>query len=257
MDISVSGHELTAVVKTRHNFSNWKRSMSISFKIFVQQQVSTDLKTSGGGIRLDNLKGNETFTTSGGGLQIDRLTGVIRGRTSGGGIEVSNSGNDIDLNTSGGGIVAKNCNGNIKLITSGGGLTLENLKGSINAHTSGGGIDCRNIEGELVTGTSGGGIDMKGMNCSLDANTSGGNLNAQMIKVGKYLKLRASSGNISLELPLKQGLDLDFRAESISHTKISGFDGEWSKNRINGRINGGGIPVSADASSGDLSVKFN
>jgi hypothetical protein len=259
MNISVTGHELSAIVKNKHNFSNWKRSMSISFKIFVPQKVSTNLKTSGGGIQLDNLKGNETFSTSGGGLQIDKLSGMIHGRTSGGGIEVLNSSEDIDLSTSGGGIIAKNCNGKIKLITSGGGIELENLKGSIISHTSGGGVEGKNIEGELITGTSGGGIDLKGMSCSLEANTSAGNLDVEMKQVGKYLKLRASSGNIDLDLPLKQGLDLNLRAESINQhpSKISGFTGDWSKNRINGSVNGGGIPVDASASSGNLNVKFN
>jgi DUF4097 and DUF4098 domain-containing protein YvlB len=259
MNISVNGHELSAIVKTKHNFSNWRKSISISFKIYVPQQVSTNLKTSGGGIELDNLKGNETFATSGGGLQIDKLSGTIHGHTSGGGIEVSNSNQEIDLTTSGGGINARNCSGNIKLITSGGGLELNDLKGHIIAHTSGGGVAGRNIEGELITGTSGGGIDLKGMSCSLEASTSAGNLDVEMKQVGKYLKLSASSGNIDLSLPIKQGLDLNLRAESVNQhpSKINGFSGDWSKNRINGSVNGGGIPVDAIASSGNINVKYN
>lgn len=259
MNIAVNGHELSATVKTKHNFSNWTQSLSISFKIFVPQQVATNLKTSGGGIVLDNLKGNETFSTSGGGLVIDKLSGIIRGRTSGGGIDVSNSSEDIDLSTSGGGITAKNCTGKMKLITSGGGIELSNLKGNIVAHTSGGGVEGRNIEGELVTGTSGGGIDLKGMSCSLDASTSAGNLDVEMKQAGKYVKLTASSGDVNLSLPLKQGLDLSLRGESVSQrpSKISSFTGEWGKNRINGSVNGGGIPVEASAGSGNLNVRFN
>jgi len=256
MDISVNGHELSATVKHKHNFSNWNESMSISFKIYVPEQVSTDLKTSGGGISLNTLKGTETFSTSGGGLEINKLTGVIHGHTSGGGIDVSNSHEDIDLSTSGGGIVAKNCSGKIKLVTSGGGLVLEDLKGEITAHTSGGGVEGNNIEGELITGTSGGGIDLKRMNCSLDASTSGGDLNAQMNGVGKYLKLRAS-GNIDMELPSKQGLDLDLHGESITDHIASGFKGDWNRRHVDGSVNGGGVSVYASASGGDINVKFN
>ena len=259
MDISVNGHQLNASVKTkkRDNF-DWKKSLSISFKIYVPEQVSTDLKTSGGGIRLDNLKGTETFSTSGGGLQIDKLTGTIHGRTSGGGIEVSNSAEDIDLVTSGGGIDAKNCSGKIRLITSGGGLVLNDLKGNITAHTSGGGIEGNNIQGELVTGTSGGGIDLKRISASVDANTSAGNLEVEMVKVGSYLKLSASSGTIDLQLPQKQGFDLNLSAENITdHFGQNGFSGEWKKDHVNGSVNGGGIPVTAHASSGDINLKFN
>jgi DUF4097 and DUF4098 domain-containing protein YvlB len=115
-----------------------------------------------------------------------------------------------------------------------------------------------NIEGELVTGTSGGGIDLRHMDCSLEANTSGGSLNAQMTGVGKYLRLSASAGNISIELPAQKGLDLNLRAENINHPeKISGFSGEWEKSHINGSVNGGGIPVDVHASSGDIELRFN
>jgi uncharacterized protein YdeI (BOF family) len=257
LSVTVNGHAVTAIAKNKHNFSNWRNQISISFKIFVPEQVSTDLKTSGGGIRLDHLKGNETFTTSGGGLQIDRLSGMIHGRTSGGGIDVSNSSENIDLETSGGGITAKDCTGKIKLQTSGGGLRLENLKGDINAHTSGGGVEGSNIEGELITGTSGGGIDLKDMNCSLNANTSAGSLNAQMKHVGKYLRLSSSAGDVNIELPAKQGLDLNLHGDAVNQHQFSGFNGEWDKDHVKGTVNGGGAPVSVSASSGNINVKFN
>ncbi|HEY9196785.1 MAG TPA: DUF4097 family beta strand repeat-containing protein [Mucilaginibacter sp.] len=258
LSVTVIGHEVRAIAKNKHQNFNWKKSISISFKVFVPVQTSTDLSTSGGGIRLDNLKGNEKFTTSGGGLQIDRLYGTVRGNTSGGGIEMTNSGSDIKLETSGGGIIAQNCTGNIKLATSGGGLKLENLKGNISAQTSGGGVEGSNIEGELVTSTSGGSIDLRRMNCSLNASTSAGSLHAEIIKVGKYLRLDVSSGNIDLELPSKQGLNLDIKGEGINHqAKLSSFNGEWDNEHIKGSVNGGGASVIADASSGNVNIKFN
>src|SRR6185312_13146722 len=88
MNISVNGHELTATVKNKHMNMDWRRSISISFKIYVPEHVTTNLKTSGGGISLDNLTGNQTFKTSGGGLEINKVNGVVYGRTSGGGIDV-------------------------------------------------------------------------------------------------------------------------------------------------------------------------
>ena len=257
MNISVNGHELSAIVKNKHDHMNWdgNHGLSISFKIYVPEQVSTDLHTSGGGIQLDHLKGNEQFSTSGGGLEIDHLTGTVHGKTSGGGIELANSGDDIDLKTSGGGITAKNCNGTIRLITSGGGIVLQGLKGNITAHTSGGGVEGDHIEGELVTGTSGGGIDLKDMNCSLEANTSAGDLDVQMNGVGKYLKLHTSAGSIGLQLPAKTGLDLNLSAEHISDNNLSNFSGSWNKRNVSGSVNGGGVPVEAHA-QGSIDISF-
>jgi hypothetical protein len=258
LDISVSGHEVRAIAKNKKDGDwDWKKGLSISFKIYVPEHSNTDLTTSGGGISLDNLSGNEDFKTSGGGLNIDKLSGKIHGVTSGGGILVSNSSETIELVTSGGGITAKNCTGDIKLHTSGGGLRLEHLKGTIHAYTSGGGVEGNDIEGELVTSTSGGGIDLKEMNCSLSASTSAGSLNAEMKQVGKYLKLACSAGNINIELPAKQGLDLDLKGDRVNQSQFSGFNGDWDKYHVKGTVNGGGSPVTADASSGNINVKFN
>jgi hypothetical protein len=60
-------------------------------------------------------------------------------------------------------------------------------------------------------------------------------------------------------LPIKQGLDLDIHGESINQHpgNISGFTGDWNKHHIDGSVNGGGIPVTADAHSGDINVTFN
>jgi hypothetical protein len=257
MNVSVTSHELDATVKTKEGFHNWENGLSISFKIYVPAAVSTDLKTSGGGINLDNLKGTETFSTSGGGLQLDKLSGSIHGKTSGGGINVSNSGEDIDLVTSGGGIVAKRCSGTIKLHTSGGGLILEDLKGTIDAHTSGGGIEGKNIEGELTTSTSGGGIDLKNMSCSLDASSSGGSVYAQITKADKYVRLHTSAGNIDIDLPAKTGFNLDLSGDGVNGSKaISGFTGQWESRHVNGTINGGGASIEAHA-NGEVNVKFN
>src|ERR1700679_198299 len=53
MNIAVNGHELNATVKRKHDMNDdWRNGMSISFKIYVPEHVTTDLHTSGGGINL-------------------------------------------------------------------------------------------------------------------------------------------------------------------------------------------------------------
>ena len=117
INISVNNKQLQAVARPKSNSINWRRGLSISFKVFAPKAVSTDLSTSGGSVRLSNLSGEQTFRTSGGSLHVDRLTGSINGRTSGGSIRVSNSNDIVDLETSGGSIQASNCSGKISLRT--------------------------------------------------------------------------------------------------------------------------------------------
>jgi hypothetical protein len=243
LDVAVNGGELHATAKSKGSgLFNWRNSLNISFKVFVSKQVATSLNTSGGSISLDNLVGKQDFETSGGSLHVERLTGAIHGRTSGGSIHVSDSGQNIDLETSGGSIEASNCNGKIHLGTSGGSLRLDGLKGIIDANTSGGSISANNIAGEFKTGTSGGSINLTQLACALDASSSGGSFHAQFNSVGKYVKVDVS-GHVDLSLPSKQGLNLDLRADRVESNLLGNFSGTKEKEKIEGKLNGGGSPV--------------
>ena len=259
LEVNVNGHEVHALAKRKHEGGfnwDWRKQLSISFKIYVPKQVDTHLSTSGGSIHLDNLSGQENFSTSGGSLHVDYLTGVIKGETSGGSISISNSGDNINMETSGGSIHANNCQGKIRLETSGGSLDLGDLKGNIEANTSGGSIHANHIEGEFKTGTSGGSVSLSQLACSLDASTSGGSMHVEMLSVGKYVKLDVSGGHVDLKLPAKTGLNLDLNATRINSNNVANFSGSWEKTRVKGSINGGGAPVSVDA-SGNLNISFN
>lgn len=255
--VTVSNHELHAVAKRKHDFNiDWRRQLSISFKVFVPTRVATHLNTSGGSIHLDNLDGDQEFSTSGGSLHMDKLVGVIKGETSGGSIQISNSRNNIDLETSGGSVRASNCQGKIKLETSGGSLHLDALNGSINANTSGGSITANDIKGELITGTSGGSVNLSALSCSLDASTSGGSMHVELLHLGKYVKLDVNGGHVDLKLPSGEGMDLNLSANRINPASSVGrFSGEWEKDHVRGSLNGGGVPVHVEASD-KLNVSF-
>ena len=256
LTISVNDHKLTAIAKGKGRNMNWRRGLSISFKAFVPQAVSSVLRTSGGNINLKNLSGTQEFRTSGGNLDVDLISGMLNGRTSGGNISVTDSKDKIDLETSGGNIEAVNCQGNIKLGTSGGNLTLRLLKGSINATTSGGSVGGEAISGELSTRTSGGNIRLRDMSCSLSASTSAGNIDIEMNDPGKYLNLTNSGGNISLQLPKDKGMDLRLYGEEVRTNSLNNFKGDSDGKHIEGSINGGGTPIKVDNSGGRINVNF-
>lgn len=252
LDISVANNKLTATARTKEKINDWKKALNISFKIFVPKNVSTDLSTSGGSISLKDLSGKLKFSTSGGSLNLDNVGGNVDGRTSGGSINLENSKDEIELATSGGSIHAKNCDGKLRLTTSGGSLDLSDLKGDIRATTSGGSIHGNDIEGELVTHTSGGSIHLNDLSCSLETSTSGGNIDVSIKALGKYIKVNNSGGNIDITLPKDKGLDLDLSANKIKTDQLSNFNGKVDDDVINGKLNGGGVPVRVEAGSGRI-----
>lgn len=257
LDITVANNKVVAIAKGKSNMKDWKRSLSISFKVFVPKSVSTQLRTSGGSIQLNGISGNQDFATSGGSLHVDNVSGKIKGRTSGGSVQLSNSSDDIDLGTSGGSISAKDCQGKLTLTTSGGSLQLKNLSGDIRSSTSGGSITGKDIRGTLATATSGGSIHLTGLSCSLDAATSGGKIDVAVKELGKYIKLANSSGHIQLQLPGGKGLDLDLSANKIKTDRLENFNGTVEDEKIKGSLNGGGVPVTVKTNSGRISLTFN
>jgi hypothetical protein len=256
LDVSASGGKLTAVAKNRSSFGfNWKNALSISFKIYVPKNVSSDLNTSGGSIKLSNLAGNQNFSTSGGSLDLEKLSGRINGKTSGGSIKIRDAKDDIDLSTSGGSIDADNVSGNIELSTSGGSITLNRLKGNIDAETSGGTIRADGINGELRAHTSGGSINLKEISGSVDASTSGGGMDIEIQNIDKYVTANNSGGNIHLTLPGNKGMDLKLHGDRIKVDALSNFSGQQDERNLNGTINGGGPDVNI-RTSGSITVAF-
>ena len=252
LEIGVKNNQLVAIAKPKEKIKDWKKALSIGFKVFVPEKTGTDLSTSGGSISLSNLSGKQDFSTNGGSLHVDDVSGNIKGRTSGGSIHVKNSKEDIDLATSGGSIEAKNCEGKILLSTSGGSLLLKDLKGDVKATTSGGSIDGKDISGELVARTSGGSIHFDDLTCSLETSTSGGNINVSIKELGKYVRITNSSGNVDLDLPKGKGLDLDLEANRIRTDRLENFSGTMKEDEVNGKINGGGVLVRVKAGSGQI-----
>src|SRR4026209_584 len=88
LNVSVSNNKLIASAKSKERIRDWKKTLNISFKLFVPKATANDLSTSGGNISLENLSGNQEFATSGGSLHINNIGGKVRGRTSGGNIDL-------------------------------------------------------------------------------------------------------------------------------------------------------------------------
>lgn len=255
IDISVNGDELRAVASSKKSI-NWKKSLSISFRIFTAAKVSSKLHTSGGSIRLSGLSGNHDFSTSGGSLHIDDLSGLISGKTSGGSIHVANSEGTIDLKTSGGSIQAVNCDGTIGLSTSGGSLDLQQLKGNIKARTSGGSVKGSAISGDLLSHTSGGSIRLDRLSCSLDASTSAGSVDASFIEPGKHIKINAVAGSATIRLPKNKGYNFDLSGNRVTTGVLNNFNGSIEKNNVKGSLNGGGSDVYVHTSVGSVTLEW-
>jgi len=213
------------------------RNVGVGFNIKTPFKTTASLNTSGGNISISSLTGNQDINTCGGNLNIKSITG------------------DVLANTSGGNIDLENLTGKINATTSGGNIHASHLKPELKANTSGGNLDISNIEGLVNVSTSGGSIDLNQIIGSVKANTSGGNISASITMPLEKLELETSGGNIDCTLPQGLGLDLDLSADHID-TQLANFTGKAEKDKINGKMNGGGIPVNLITFGGSISLNY-
>ncbi|HDQ44296.1 MAG TPA: hypothetical protein ENN17_02190 [bacterium] len=224
LDIRQSGKDVI-VTLDRKGSGGWGRAhdrLNVKFRIRVPSEYNVDLRTSGGGISVEDLRGFVDAKTSGGSLKFGNITGPVKGHTSGGSISVAG------------------CQGNVDVRTSGGSLSLGKVEGTLNARTSGGSITVDEIAGDVDARTSGGSITVSlskqpKTGCSLA--TSGGGITVHLAEnIGVTVDARTSGGGVSTDFPVT-------------------VQGNISKNSLNAEINGGGPRLHLRTSGGSIRIR--
>jgi hypothetical protein len=239
IDFSKSGSTITAVVKRKGRMNFWRNNVGISLTIIVPEEMSCDVSSSGGGLKISGVKGTHDFSSSGGGVRLENTSGTTKAGSSGGGVKATNHDGDIRLSSSGGGVTVEGARGNVYARSSGGGVTLEDIHGTADASSSGGGVS---VSGEAS---------------SVTAKSSGGSVRVNIRKLTRELYLQSSGGGVSAVIHGgdKLGLDLDLRSGKVN-IDLHNFTGTSEKDRVKGKMNGGGIPVYAHASGGNVNISY-
>jgi DUF4097 and DUF4098 domain-containing protein YvlB len=216
VDISQSGNKLNIKVTPKSNNMDWEdEGLSISFKLFVPTQVQTKLEATGGNISLADVTGRQSVKTTGGNISLDDING------------------DADVDCTGGNIGVEQYKGKIAISCSGGNINIDDANGEFQVQTAGGNLHFDNVSG------------------SVKGQTAGGNISANIKELGKYLTLTTSGGNINADFPTNKGLDYDIKADRIN-ARVENFNGFHDTDRIQGKTNGGGIPVKMSTSGGNI-----
>jgi DUF4097 and DUF4098 domain-containing protein YvlB len=243
-EVTFDHQENNLIVRARRRddgFKLWRRlGLNVRYLVSVPYQFNVDLKTSGGGISVGDLRGEVRARTSGGSLQLGKIEGPVTGNTSGGSISLAACNGKTEIKTSGGGIHFGSGAGDMTAETSGGSIKIENFNGNVFARTGGGNITAERIEGSIDASTSGGPINvvLKGQperDCRL--HSSGGGITVDLEEnVALNIEAEASGGSVASELPVTvQGL--------------------IRKDSLRGTLNGGGRALVLQASGGSIHLR--
>lgn len=248
MDISMreSGGDVTVELEYDRSAGGFFRSFSdgyrinILFRVIVPEKYNVELKTSGGGISVDTLKGSADCRTSGGSIKLQRVDGPVIAKTSGGSIRLESSSGDAELNTSGGSITVGDVSGDVTAHTSGGGITIERVLGTVDAHTSGGGVTVNEVGG------------------TVNASTSGGSVTANISKQPKGdCRLTTSGGSVTVYLNTENRFNINAQTSGggVSADGMTLQLNQMDKNRLVATMNGGGPELYLRSSGGGIHIR--
>jgi len=146
---------------------------------------------------------------------------------------------DADLKTSNGSVKIGALEGHMVLRTTNGGLTAEGVKGEVEGRTTNGGITLTRLEG------------------GCDAVTTKGKVTAEFLAFGGHgCRLRTTNGGIQITLPADARADVEAATTNgrvISDLALA-VQGEVSKRRMEGKINGGGPLLNLHTTNGDIRI---
>jgi DUF4097 and DUF4098 domain-containing protein YvlB len=220
MEQNSDGVEINGKGQSWFNFLFWSSNIYVKYEIKLPAKYNTNIKTSGGDMKLYNLTGNIKMETSGGDVSIFNTSGYTR------------------------------------LSTSGGDIHMENNKGNFDVSTSGGNITAKDFYGDFHASTSGGDININGQDSKIEASTSGGNITLNYKGTNKGIELKTSGGNIDVRIPsgLKANLDLSTSGGEIECNLPTTRTTKMSSSKFKAETSGGGELIYCETSGGNIKV---
>lgn len=188
-----------------HDLFGWNdRNLNVHYEITVPRRFDVRVKSGGGGVELDSLRGNLHVKTGGGHLKFEDIDG------------------NVDGETGGGELYAHDCKGPLKLRTGGSDITIEGFAGpEIQARTGGGSVSADFVAAPKVDSefrTGGGSVTLRlpgdsalnldartgwgsvktDLPVQIEGNRSGNRLKGTMNGGGPLLKLETGAGSIEI-----------------------------------------------------------
>src|SRR3990172_2701818 len=167
VEFNFSDSENMIEVEAKYDWSLFMlvKGVELRFEVQVPKEFNIEAYTSGGDIKLQNVKGKVALKTSGGDINVADLNGN----------------GEVNFSTSGGDIKGNKFSGKLEVSTSGGDITLLGSDAVINGSTSGGDIS----------------LDYSGQNQGIELSTSGGDIAVKLPKnVGASANLSTLGGDI-------------------------------------------------------------
>lgn len=175
--------------------------------------------------------------------------------TEGGSITLSGLQGSQEIQSKGGSIRAIDCQGKLMAESSGGSIYVNKFQGEIGLNSVGGSVRIEQFSGVLQANSSGGSMSLVDISGKTLAKADGAAIRANFIEPLEEISLSTKGGGIDMVLPKQLGMSINFSGSNVVSQHLN-FEGESKRSLVKGTINGGGIPITASASGGNVKVDY-
>jgi len=166
---------------------------------------------------------------------------------------------DLSIRTGDGSVETDNNVGSVDVHTGDGHIKVNRARGAIRLSTGDGHIEAIGLDGRLEATSGDGHIQIEGRLDALSLNTNDGTIDARVSRGSRMStnwRIRTGDGDVTLRLPD------DFQADLEMHTGDGRIrtdfpitaSGRLSRSDIRGKLNGGGLPLTARTGDGSIQI---
>lgn len=219
---SISDDKAVFLLETTEDSNNL--NLQLQATLYIPENMELSTYTKGGHIEVTNIIGDQVYETGGGHIRLHRVKGDVVAVSGGGHVTADEVSGDIIMKSVGGHLVLKNCDGDATL------------------DTKGGNIEINDVKGEIIS------------------STQGGNIMISLKELVDDITAESSAGNVQISIPSNSKADIDIQASNtveLTGFPFTAFDGNRSKNKTTGKLNGGGSEILALTKHGKVSIIGN
>jgi hypothetical protein len=228
------------------------------------EQVKIDVEVSGGTARVRVIHPSGFLGSYGAKLliRVPKATALDRVKTTNGGVTVEDLEGNGNVGTTNGGLRIEHVNGDYELESTNGSLDLNECRGAVRARTTNGSIRGRLTGGAVEAGTTNGSIELTLQHASpgaaIRAHTNNGRVTLALAEFNANpITVDTTTGSITLRLPEGVGARVEAR------TSVNGIENdlmpftvdEISRHRLSGKLGAGGPQIELHTTTGKIRLE--
>jgi VCBS repeat-containing protein len=149
--------------------------------------------------------------------------------------------------------------GNLALTTADGGVTLDHVAGALRIRSADGRVTVTNANGSIDAQASDGSLNIDGSFHAVALHTSDGNVDLSLregTRLTEPSTIRSSDGTVRVRVPAGFAADLDVHtSDGRVHSDLPITITNGDSNKLNGKLNGGGTPLTISTSDGSVKIE--